>query len=409
MIRIQSIDVEEFRGIRKLHIDLEKENFGICGPNGTGKSGIVDAIEFALTGDITRLGGSGTGDISLKEHAPHVDSRSKPGNSRVKLSVFSPALNKSFVIERTVATASSPTVTPSDPKILQVLEQLALHPEFALSRREIVKYIITPAGQRSKDVQTLLRLDQIEIVRMSLQKVANARKKDAANAESEDKRTRQDFLSHLAIPTYSDTELLKAVNAKRTILQFEPIKELTLETSLKAGVTAAEKKPGSAPTISRDAAIKDVGAYEQHVATAKSTDLSTRRTQALALVRKLKEDPATLRSFRQQVLVTQGLELLGDDACPLCDKAWDMASLRKHLEEKQGAAAGVAKLLAELESEIDPISEVYDDIARATQTMESVARAAKPTIDISPLTSHAEAFKRGKAALVRVCKRPRGN
>ena len=55
MIRITAIHIEEFRGIRDLTLDLGGGNFGICGPNGTGKSGVVDAIEFCLTGNITRL------------------------------------------------------------------------------------------------------------------------------------------------------------------------------------------------------------------------------------------------------------------------------------------------------------------------------------------------------------------
>ena len=46
MIRIKTIHIEEFRGIRRLDLLLDAKNFGICGPNGTGKSGVVDAIEF---------------------------------------------------------------------------------------------------------------------------------------------------------------------------------------------------------------------------------------------------------------------------------------------------------------------------------------------------------------------------
>ena len=49
MIKIEKIEITEFRGIRHLVLDLKKQSFGISGPNGTGKSGIVDAIEFALT------------------------------------------------------------------------------------------------------------------------------------------------------------------------------------------------------------------------------------------------------------------------------------------------------------------------------------------------------------------------
>jgi predicted ATP-dependent endonuclease of OLD family len=49
MIRIQSVTIEDFRGIRKLPVDFAGRNFVICGPNGSGKSGIVVAIEFAIT------------------------------------------------------------------------------------------------------------------------------------------------------------------------------------------------------------------------------------------------------------------------------------------------------------------------------------------------------------------------
>jgi predicted ATP-dependent endonuclease of OLD family len=78
MIRIEKIHIHEFRGIRELILDLKGQNFAACGPNGTGKSGIVDAIEFALSGNISRLSGAGTGGLSVKAHGPHVDSRNKP-------------------------------------------------------------------------------------------------------------------------------------------------------------------------------------------------------------------------------------------------------------------------------------------------------------------------------------------
>lgn len=78
MIQIEEIEIVEFRGIRHLKRSLGRRSFGIAGPNGTGKSGIVDAIEFALTGNITRLGGAGTAELSVKAHAPHVDASKSP-------------------------------------------------------------------------------------------------------------------------------------------------------------------------------------------------------------------------------------------------------------------------------------------------------------------------------------------
>ena len=63
MIRIERISIHEFRGIRNFAVDVKGNNFAACGPNGTGKSGIVDGIEFALTGNVSRLAGSGTGGL----------------------------------------------------------------------------------------------------------------------------------------------------------------------------------------------------------------------------------------------------------------------------------------------------------------------------------------------------------
>src|SRR6202051_90516 len=129
MIKVLKIEAHEFRGIRDLSIDCGRENFAICGRNGTGKSGIVDALEFGLTGNVSRLSGKGTGDISLKEHGPHVDSRNRPDKARVKLTVQVPNFEKPVTIERTIKDALTPTITPSTPAILEVLSQVALHPE----------------------------------------------------------------------------------------------------------------------------------------------------------------------------------------------------------------------------------------------------------------------------------------
>ena len=66
MIKVETITIREFRGIRDLTLNLGSKNFAVCGANGTGKSAIVDALEFALTGNISRLTGPGTGGLSVR-------------------------------------------------------------------------------------------------------------------------------------------------------------------------------------------------------------------------------------------------------------------------------------------------------------------------------------------------------
>ena len=183
MIRVQTIHIEEFRGIRKLDLDLDAKNFGICGPNGTGKSGVVDAIEFCITGDVTRLSGQGSSGLSVKAHAPHVDQHNKPENAFVIITAENPSLKKSVTLRRSVKNPNKLKISPEDDEVKGVIDELQMHPEFALSRREIIKYIITPPGKRSEDVQTLLRLDHIENLRKSFTTFTNKRKKEADEAK----------------------------------------------------------------------------------------------------------------------------------------------------------------------------------------------------------------------------------
>ena len=59
MILAKTLTIHEFRGIRDLTLDLGCANFAVCGPNGTGKSGIVDAhgIQPFYAGLLARTSG----------------------------------------------------------------------------------------------------------------------------------------------------------------------------------------------------------------------------------------------------------------------------------------------------------------------------------------------------------------
>ena len=72
-MRIVELEIQNVRGIRDLQIKPDGRTFAIWGSNGSGKSAVIDAVDFLLTGSISRLKGRGTGDISLQRHGPHID------------------------------------------------------------------------------------------------------------------------------------------------------------------------------------------------------------------------------------------------------------------------------------------------------------------------------------------------
>jgi DNA repair exonuclease SbcCD ATPase subunit len=174
MIRIEKIKIVKFRGIIDLELNPGGENFAACGPNGTGKSGIIDAIEFALTGNLSRLSGRGTKELSVKQHGPHVDYLQNPEKAWVRLEVSIPSLgNKKASITRAVAANTRPVIEPADDDVLSAFANVQLHPEFVLSRRELIRYIIAEPGDRAEEVQALLRLGEVEKLRAVLLRISN--------------------------------------------------------------------------------------------------------------------------------------------------------------------------------------------------------------------------------------------
>lgn len=76
-MKLLELDIQNFRGIKNLKITPQGKNFLISGPNGSGKSAVVDAVDFLLTGQVSRMTGSGTKGITIKKHAKHVDALEK--------------------------------------------------------------------------------------------------------------------------------------------------------------------------------------------------------------------------------------------------------------------------------------------------------------------------------------------
>ena len=89
-MRLIELEIQRVRGIHDLHLDTRGGNLVVWGPNGSGKSAVVDAIDFLLTGQISRLTGKGTGDIKLDRHGPHIDHKPDEAVVRARLATRLP-------------------------------------------------------------------------------------------------------------------------------------------------------------------------------------------------------------------------------------------------------------------------------------------------------------------------------
>ncbi len=386
MIRMDSITIKEFRGIRDLTLDFKEKNFAICGPNGTGKSGVVDALEFALTGNVSRLSGEGRGEISLKQHGPHVDRRNDPDKARVTVKATIPSLSKTVTVERSLKTLAVAQVTPSDPAVLDVLRQAEAHPEIVLSRRELIRYVLATPGKRADEVRALLHLDQVEQVRKGLQKIANDCEKKLEPLDREVTESREKLLRAIDLSELTKEKVLAAVNAQRAILGLSTFTDLTETTSLKDGMSTPG--PAQPQRIPKAQAIADIRAAREVLAEITDDPIATRVAEVKADLSALTGDPVVATSVKRETFYTTGMELIEGEMCPFCDNSWDLEELKRHVQVKINHLEEVSGKRTSAETKIAPLIEVLGKVRTAINTLAGYASLATPPVNIEAIREY---------------------
>jgi hypothetical protein len=375
---------------------------------------VVDAIQFALTGEIGRLKGAGTGDLSLAEHGPHVERRSDPDAAAVRLTVYVPHLKRSATITRTVKKYKQPVIAPNEEAVRAVFANLAEHLEVTLSRRDIIKFILTEATQRSRDVQTLLKLDDIDLVRATLKTTENKLNSEYLTAKTQAEAAEESLKRHLDIPVLKPEDLLLAVNKRRTLLALRPITELKKDTDLSEGLSSGETQ--DANSLTKETALADLKALRETETSGPESALHETVTVLLQNLGKVEKDSSLLPLIKRHTFIQTGLDMMDSQHCPLCDLDWDMIELRAHLREKlekskeakivrdQIVEAGqkVSTEIVSLRGVIDPVSKLpevsKDASTRFGEWSGGLAVFSKSLSSLEGIIGAKERFEAGWAA-----------
>jgi hypothetical protein len=218
--------------------------------------------------------------------------------------------------------------------------EIADHPEIALSRREILRFILVEPTKRSEEIQTILKLDEIGDTRSAFNTAQNKLQTTHQTAAAQLKSSRQSLLLHLQIPTLRAEDLLEAVNKRRKLLALVEIEELSADTKLDTGLLSAAK----VNDFNKQSSLRDVNALAE--GEKKFSDLG--KAEAVAIVNdlaRLEADQALLAALQRRSFIEKGLTLVEGPDCPLCDQPWDNEQhLREHLTAKLAKSEEARKL-----------------------------------------------------------------
>ncbi|TFD35917.1 hypothetical protein E3T40_07100 [Cryobacterium sp. TMT1-19] len=365
MIKVQRLHVRNFRGIRTFDFDLAGRNFAVAGRNGTGKSGVIDAIEFALTGTVSRLSGHGTRSVSVKAHAPHVDFANEPQSSFVTMVFTIPGLEGDISVTRSVKDATKPVLTPNSAEAKAALEWAGIHPEFALTRREIVSFILAEGKGRADVVQALLRLEKITKTRTLLQKIANADAKDAKAQETQLSVERVALQSVAGSPMASEDELRVEVDILRTELDLPPLSGQMTRLNIVQGVEKRDSQTG--PSAYRAQWLKDLDGLSSQLMSAGPGTLVTDIDTVIATASTMSSDTKLILNIQADSFLRDALDMFDGEHCPACGTEWDASDFRENVLSKRGesetAAASVRALGTRAVSLLPPLRQIYAVLA----------------------------------------------
>ncbi|MDP4152375.1 MAG: AAA family ATPase [Bacillota bacterium] len=335
-MKILNLHIQKFRGIIDLNLNLNGKNAVIFGPNGVGKSAVVDAVDFLLRGEVSRLTGEGTGDVSTTRHGPHIGSQ--PEEAKVSATIQSIS-GTTFNVERTVAQKDRVTIDPAFSTLFNDMVTYAQSGAHCLARRELLRYILTTPATRSQQIQMLLDITDIKTIRDAFTKLKKTAASNLKDTTDSLKRHSSELLTKVGAD--SSDQLLEKINSLRDTLGGNALTSL-VESSFTNGLLYSDTKENTEIA----SCIRGLEELEKYISTLQPV-LQEKLQSLRDAVRKIENENTSIEDIGYISLIKSGLALLdGTGRCPLCLHEWaSEAELRQILQDRKDKSESLSAIL----------------------------------------------------------------
>ncbi len=356
--KVKNISINALRGIPELSLDLNGKNQVIRGDNGTGKSSLVDAIEFFFTGSISSL--QGTQGLSLERHAPHVNF--SPEQLKVSLS-FDPG---NINLSRTFNSYSNPPTT------MHRYFAIAQKGTCILRRAQLLEFIISQPADRFRAISNIIGIQQLDSYELMLKGVRDHFSQLKDKQEIAVTTNSRNLKEILGTPVRTEEETTQALNVKlkqnklpklssfadidhysESLLKTVRTTQGATRTDLFQKITASAK----IPLPQSDQVIQSVKKANQHI-------------------RNLVDDQAK-KSLALKNLLTHGQEIIKQwdiDACPLCGQTIALSELSSSLHGRLLTIAALSEDSSKATMECSAVETIIIGFKEQISHLESTSK-----------------------------------
>jgi DNA repair exonuclease SbcCD ATPase subunit len=383
MAKIKSINISGIRGIKNtLPLNLDNRSILVFGENGSGKSSLVDAIEWYYSDSVAHLVSGETGSTkgrgSLRNlFIPDTE------DAFVSIHYSNSKLNATKSIDGSLK-ASTPNATDDFKDYL-----LAAQSENLILRyRDLVEFIIASKTDKLKKLQNIIGFSAVGNVRDLLKKSAGriARNIKSDNYDNQKNAQQSVVLDNLGQNAYTDDQLFAGANQLTKPLQIE--KDIKSHKDIKDVLKAIETE--------EDTALLELISFYTKVGESLTEiignvdSIHSSHKAYYTIYTELQKDPENIQKLQLLSLLKEGQSVLEDDVvrddyCPLCYQEKNKIELIKELNER-------IEELEELEEEKGKLEE-------QVQKLKGILRVNVNTIDgllkekLFNEKQHAELFK----------------
>jgi recombinational DNA repair ATPase RecF len=400
-MRLLELEIQNVRGIRNICLKPDGRNLVVWGPNGSGKSAIVDALDFLLTGTITRLSGKGTGNISLRRHGPHIDFQ--PEQAWVKAKIQLNGIDAPIEIVRHMDHPTEYECQEAYRSRLDPIFKLAKRGQHVLTRREILKYITSEGGTRADEIQSLLDIGEVEEIRKNLVKVHNDCKRSLDNANTNLRQAENTIRTTAQLGSFQENAILAFVNQQRSIFKQSPIQRLhssELKKDLQLPVAVQGKQAVNTTLFERD--VNTLNAVFSEGSRQHLSQLSSRLVERMSHILR---DPKLLKDILKVDFLTTGLTLIPEEgSCPFCETQFKPGDLQQEVQLRLSAAETAARIKQEVDTIAGQISEELGTTLSSLKQVLAVANMVNSEAAIQKLKE----WEADISIAIRVCGNPLG-
>ncbi|MDP2948805.1 MAG: AAA family ATPase [Chloroflexota bacterium] len=396
-VRLLDLTVQNVRGLRDTRLQPGSKNIVIWGPNGAGKSGVVDAIDFVLTGRISRLVGEGTAGITLARHGPHIDH--DPESAVVTATVELGGFADPITLRRCLARPDEVECPEEARATLAQIGDIVRRGGVILTRRDILRYVAAEAGTRADEIQELLNLKDIEAIREGLYRARTELRRNEKNAQGAIDTAKAEVNVTLGAPKYSDERLLKVANECRKMLGGDLI-DVTQSSAFKKGLAPPTPRKAEEPAFNRTLFQKVIENIRQVTRQELATELAHADRDLRQRVTDIKAHAELLAELDRLELTRHAMRFVDDATteCPVCGASWPEGHLMGHLKARiataQEAEAARKKIAVAAEAVAAPSRNLRANVNSLTSAVSGTKVGERLRADTETISAWQNALDR---------------